>query len=130
MKNYFSAVNEDNDNADFKQVDIYEVTTGLSNDLTPKIPGELKLILNGKEYQNNQFDLAGENQEIIIVQRIKHNDPLDFALWKIAPNKVPEKLDTEGGDFTITPDGKGIAIAQGEGIAILPIESENQEKNN
>ncbi|GAB4315314.1 hypothetical protein WEU38_16870 [Cyanobacterium aponinum AL20118] len=124
----FSAVNEDNDNADFKQVDIYEVTTGLSNDLTPKIPGELKLILNGKEYQNNQFDLAGENQEIIIVQRIKHNDPLDFALWKIAPNKVPEKLNTEGGDFTITPDGKGIAIAQGEGIAILPIESENQEK--
>jgi len=124
----FSAINEDNSNNEFKQIDIYEVTTGLSKDLTTKIPGELKLIVDGKEYQNNQFDLAGENQEIIIVQRIKHNDPLDFALWKILPGKLPEKLDTEGGDFTVTPDGKGIAIAQGEGIAITPIDSQNQEK--
>ncbi len=124
----FSAINKDHSNQEFKQIDIYEVTTGLSKDLTTKIPSQLKLILDGSEYQNNQFDLAGENQEIIIVQRIKHDDPLDFALWKIVPNKTPEKLDTEGGDFTVTPDGKGIAIAQGEGIAIVPIDNQNQEK--
>lgn len=124
----FSAINEDNSNGEFKQIDIYEVTTGLSKDLTTKIPAQLKLILDGKEYQNNQFDLAGENQEKIIVQRVKNDDPLDFALWKVVEGKAPERLDTEGGDFTITPDGKGIAIAQGEGIAIVPIDSQNQEK--
>lgn len=124
----FSAINEDYSNSEIKQIDIYEVTTGLSQDLTTKIPGELKLILDGKEYQNNQFDLAGENQEIIIVQRVKHDNPLDFALWKIAPGKLPEKLDIQGGDFIVTPDGQGIAIAQGEGIAIVPIDNQNQEK--
>lgn len=124
----FSAINEEKSTPEFKQIDIYEVTTGLSKDFTTKIPGQLKLILDGKEYQNNQFDLAGENQEIIIVQRVKNDNPLDFALWKILPGKLPEKLDTQGGDFIVTPDGKGIAIAQGEGIAIIPIDSQNQEK--
>ncbi|WP_066344022.1 hypothetical protein [Geminocystis sp. NIES-3708] len=125
----FSAVNENKTHGDFKKIDLYEVTTGLSNDLTTKIPGQLNLILEGEEYQNNKFDLAGKNGEIIIVQRIKNDDPTDFDLWKIEPGKIPQRLNTKGGDFLVTPDKKAVAIAQGEGIAIIPVGTEENQSN-
>ncbi|MCS6941884.1 MAG: hypothetical protein RML10_04150 [Geminocystis sp.] len=124
----FSAINEDNKDPNYKQIDIYEVTTGLSKDFETKIPGQLRLLLDGKEYQNNRFDLAGENQEILLVQRIKIDDPRDFGLWKIEGNKSPEKIDSEGGDFLVTPDRKAVAIARGQGIAIIPITGDKQNK--
>lgn len=125
----FSAINEKKDHGDFKKIDLYEVTTGLSNDLTTKIPSQLNLILEGDEYQNNKFDLAGEKGEIIIVQRIKNNDPSDFDLWKIEPGKIPQRLNAQGGDFLVTPDRKSVAIAQGEGIAIIPIVTQENQSN-
>ncbi|WP_308254803.1 hypothetical protein [Geminocystis sp. GBBB08] len=125
----FSAIDERKKNNDFKKLDLYEVTSGLSNDLTTKIPSQLRLILEGEEYQNNKFDLAGKNGEIIIVQRINNEDPRDFDLWKIEPGKIPQRLNTRGGDFTVTPDRKAIAIAQGEGIAIIPIGNEVNESS-
>ncbi len=120
----FSATDKKDENGEFKQNNIYEVITGLSNDLTTQIPGEVTLILNGDEYQNNKFDLAGENGEIIIVQRIKKDDPQDFDLWKLETGKIPQRLNAQGGDFVVTPDGNGLAIAQGEGIAIMPLETQ------
>ncbi|WP_373481236.1 hypothetical protein [Geminocystis sp.] len=127
----FSAVDERKKQNDFKKLDLYEVTTGLSNDLTTKIPSQLNLILDGEEYQNNKFDLAGKNGDIIIVQRSKNDDPTDFDLWKIEPGKIPQRLNTQGGDFIVTPDRQAIAIAQGEGIAIIPIvEEENKQSIN
>lgn len=124
----FSAINEDNKDTSYKQIDIYEVTTGLSKDFETKIPGQLRLLLEGKEYQNNKFDLAGENQEILLVQRIKRDDPMDFGLWKIEGNKPPEKIDSEGGDFLVTPDRKAVAITRGQGIAIIPLTGDKQSK--
>ena len=36
----------------------------------------------------------------------------------------PQPLDTSsGGDFWIAPDSKTIAVAQGEGIALLPLQT-------
>ena len=118
----FSAINKKDNNSEFKEVNIYQVTTGLSNDLNRTIPSKLTLLLSGKRYQNNKFDLAGENGELIIVQRIKQDNPQDFGLWKIEAGKKPQKLNTKGGDFIITPDGQAVAIAQGEGIAIVPLD--------
>ena len=124
----FSAINEKDDNSEFKKINLYQVTTGLSKDFTTKTPGQIELLLNGEEYQNNKFDLAGEKGEIIIVQRISQKQPQNFGLWKIENGKIPQQIeDGDGGDFIVTPDGKGIAIAKGEGIAIMPLEN---EKNN
>lgn len=106
---------------------IYQITTGLSNDLTTKIPGEVTQLLNGDEYQNNQFDLAGENGEIIVVQRVKQADPQDFDLWKLEEGKIPQRLNAKGGDFVVTPDGNAVAIAQGEGIAIIPLNDQEDK---
>ncbi|BAQ64013.1 hypothetical protein [Geminocystis sp. NIES-3709] len=125
----FSAIDESKKHEDFKKLDIYEVSTGLSNDLTTKIPTQLRLVLDGEEYQNNKFDLAGKNGEILIVQRIKYDNPEDFDLWKVEVGKIPQRLNTKGGDFIITPDRQAIAIAQGEGIAIIPIENQENDQS-
>lgn len=124
----FSAWDEKEKNGDIQKLSIYEVSTGLSKDLTTKIPAQLKLILDAKEYQNNKFDLAGENGEIIIVQRISYDNPEDFDLWRIENGKIPQRLNTKGGDFIVTPDRKSIAIAQGEGIAILPLDNQGNSQ--
>lgn len=124
----FSASNkETNNNLGIKNLDIYQVSTGLSNDNTTKVPGKLKLLLDSNDYQNNKFDLAGEKGEILIVQRIKKDDPTDFDLWKVVRGKIPQRLNTQGGEFMVTPDRKSIAIAQGEGIAIIPIKKKENE---
>lgn len=124
----FSAINENKNNTPFREVEIYRVTTGLSKDSSIKTPGILELILDGKDYLNSKFELAGDREQMIIVQRIKNDDPQDFDLWKVEAGKPPERLNTLGGDFIVTPDRQGIAIAQGEGIAIIPINGNKDNK--
>ncbi|WP_446684789.1 hypothetical protein A5482_001335 [Cyanobacterium sp. IPPAS B-1200] len=125
----FSAAEKDINQEGVRDLSIYEVTTGLSNDSTTKIPGQLKTILGKDEYLNNNFDLAGEKGDIIVVQRIKKDDPTDFDLWKIEDGKIPQKLNTDGGNFIVTPDRNAIAIAQGEGISIVPLQKQEENES-
>lgn len=125
----FSATDNTINQKGIKDLLIYEVSTGLSKDNSTKMPGQLQTLLAADNYQNNKFDLAGEKGEIIIIQRMKKDDPNDFDLWKIERGKIPQKLNTQGGDFVVTPDNKSIAIAQGEGIAIIPIQSKQETEN-
>ncbi len=120
----FSATAKNSGIEGLRNLQLYKVTTGLSTNGMTKIPGEIELILDNKDYQNNQFDLAGEDGEKIIVQRINRENPADFDLWLVEAGKDPQSLNNQGGEFIITPDGKAIAIAQGEGIAIIPLEVE------
>ncbi|MDX2216560.1 MAG: hypothetical protein SFY66_25075 [Oculatellaceae cyanobacterium bins.114] len=90
---------------------------------SPQPAGVIEEILDSKDYQNLKFDLSPDGQ-IIIVQRVNRTDPADFGLWQIKPNQPPQPLKTEpGGDFLITPDSQALAMAQGQGMAILPLES-------
>jgi hypothetical protein len=120
----FSASDKKNGINGLRELELYRVSTGLSNNGIPQVPGEMELIIDRQGYQNNEFDLVGENGEIIIVQRINRENPADFDLWLIESEKSPKRLNYQGGEFLITPDGKNIAIAQGEGIAIIPLEKE------
>ena len=116
------------DESESKAINIYQVTTGLSSNINTKIlPGEVTLVLNGDEYQNNKFDLAGKNGETIIIQRIKKDNAQDFDLWKLEEGRTPQRLNTKGGDFIVTPDGNAIAIAQGEGITIMPLDNKEDK---
>lgn len=119
---------------------LYTVTTGIqpgsnetenskpflpipaSDNLAP--PGNIELVLDNKDYQNLKFDLSPDGQTIV-VQRVSHRNPSDFGMWMIRPNSQPQQLQTQpGGDFMITPDSTAVAVAQGEGIAILPLQAE------
>lgn len=83
--------------------------------------GKIDLILDNKDYQNLKFDLSADGQTIV-VQRVKQRNPGEFGLWIIHPNQQPQLMQTQpGGEFIIRPDSASLAVAQGQGVAILPL---------
>jgi len=106
---------------------LYTVTTGINPqspgkpEVQPEFAGRINAVLDSKDYQNMKFDLSADGQ-VIAVQRVKRNNPAEFGVWIIRPEAKPQPLQNQpGGDFLITPDSASLAIAQGEGIAILPL---------
>jgi len=85
-----------------------------------------QLVLDSGDYQNFKFDLSADGK-IIVVQRLSRVRPGDYGLWILKEGQPPQPLNNQpGGDFLISPDSSSVAIAQGEGVAILPLE-ENQK---
>lgn len=114
---------------DLLSAQLYTVTTGISYKSADTEPqGKVDLILDNKEYQNLKFDLSPDG-ETIVIQRGNKSNPGDFGLWfmpaksqKSGERTVPKRLKSEpGGDFIITPDSTAVAVAQGQGAAILPL---------
>lgn len=114
---------------------LYTVTTGIQvrppadldpNADTPTNPppsefGTLTPVLDSKDYQNLKFDLSDDGKKIV-VQRVSRTNTADFGPWLIQEGAAPEPLKgNPGGDFLITPDSNSLAIAQGQGLAILPL---------
>ena len=82
---------------------------------------KVKLILDNQKYQNNKFGIA-QDGKTVVVQRVNRNNSEDYGLWKIVGNKSPQVFtNNQVGDFLITPDSQAVAVAQGEGIALLPL---------
>ncbi len=112
---------------------LYTVTTGFAAPYRQKAQqsGKVDLILDNKEYHNLKFDLSPDGQTIVI-QRGNKSNPNDFGLWFIPINSddsgqkpTPQRLQSQpGGEFMITPDSKAVAVAQGQGTAILPLQSD------
>lgn len=115
---------------------LYTVTTGIHIDPPAQLDGKdestyvpskdpaakVELVLDSKDYQNLKFDLAA-NGQIIVVQRVNRKDPADFGPWLLKAGSAPQALKGEpGGDFLITPDSESLAISQGQGLAILPLQ--------
>jgi hypothetical protein len=116
----FSAM-EKTPQRDLSKLQLYTVTTGVNQNPQKSFTPQIKLVLDSQKYQNNKFDLS-QDGKIIIVQRINRSNPNDFGLWKIVEGKAPQSLKADaGGDFLLTPDSQALAIAQGEGIALLPL---------
>ncbi|MBE9004823.1 hypothetical protein IQ259_07195 [Fortiea sp. LEGE XX443] len=120
-------------NGDLLSAQLYTVTTGISGKSDSKLEsgGKVDLVLDNKDYQNLKFDLSPDG-ETIVVQRGNKNNPGDFGLWylpttwdKSATKPTPQRLQSQpGGDFMITPDSKAVAVAQGQGAAILPLQAD------
>jgi len=108
---------------------LYTVTTGLSFQspaqklASSKTAGKIKLVLDSEEYNNLKFDLSADGQTIV-VQRVNKQNAGDFGIWIIqADGNLQPLQDQPGGEFLITPDSASIAVAQGQGVAILPLKS-------
>ncbi|MBD2252971.1 Ig-like domain-containing protein [Nostoc parmelioides] len=119
-------------NQDLLSAQLYTVTTGITakSDTPAEPAGKIDLVLDNKDYQNLKFDLSPDG-ETIVIQRGNRNNPSDFGLWFISATSnsgqrpVPQRLQSQpGGDFMITPDSKAVAVAQGQGAAILPLQKD------
>ena len=119
-------------NQDLLSAQLYTVTTGISaKPQTAAEPaGKVDLVLDNKQYQNLKFDLSPDGKTIV-VQRGNKNNPSDFGLWFMPTTSnsrekpTPQRLKSQpGGDFMITPDSKAVAVAQGQGAAILPLQTD------
>ncbi|WP_019508272.1 Ig-like domain-containing protein [Pleurocapsa sp. PCC 7319] len=120
----FSAADTSQGVEGIRYLKLYTVTTQLnaSSKITPKI----KLVLDNQKYQNNKFDIS-QDGKIIVVQRLNRNNPRDYGLWKIVDGQSPQLItNAQVGDFLITPDSQAVAVAQGEGIALLPLKAQAQ----
>jgi hypothetical protein len=133
----FSASERANQNQGMLAQKLYTVTTGIQVDPPAQLdqpnqsavsrsqsdtPGQMTLLLDSDPYQNLKFDLSNDGR-IIVVQRVNRNDPADFGPWILRQGEQPQPLKGEpGGDFLITPDSNSLAIAQGQGLAILPLQ--------
>lgn len=115
----FSAADNNNPTEVLRQLKLYKVNTGLNSNLIQ--PPEL--VLDNQDYQNNKFDLSADGKTIV-VQRVNRQNATDFDLWVIKSDQQPKRLHIQGGDFLIAPDSETLAVAQGEGIALLPLEPE------
>ncbi|BAZ27786.1 hypothetical protein NIES4074_02140 [Cylindrospermum sp. NIES-4074] len=119
-------------NQDLLSAQLYTVTTGISGttDRSPEPASRVALILDNKDYQNLKFDLSADGQTIV-VQRGKKDNPGDFGLWYIPTTSnssgekpTPKRLQSQpGGDFIITPDSKAVAVAQGQGTALISLDA-------
>ena len=118
----FSAAEKSSGDNALISLQLYTVTTGINQDSERSTTPEIQVVLDNKQYQNNKFDIS-QDGKVIVVQRVNRQDHNDFGLWMIAENKQPQPLkDSPGGDFLIAPDSRTLAVAQGEGIALLPLQ--------
>lgn len=122
----FSATERTSDDQGLLSSHLYTVTTGIQpqSSETYNPSGRIDLVLDNKDYQNLKFDLSPDGKTIV-AQRVNQRNPGNLSLWLVRSNAKPEPMETEpGGDFMITPDSHAVAVAQGQGVAILPLQTE------
>ncbi|MBW4441018.1 MAG: hypothetical protein KME10_07265 [Plectolyngbya sp. WJT66-NPBG17] len=138
----FSAIERTNPPQSLAEQKLYTVSTGIQiNDpaelgdsatpiasASPTQPGQITQILDNRDYQNLKFDLSKDGR-VIVVQRLSRRDPNDAGAWLMRDGQAAKPIDNQqtGGDFLITPDGNSIAVSQGQGLAILPLQSQAEQ---
>ena len=109
---------------------LYTVTTGLQisppdAEPTPKtVAGEIERVLNDQSYQILKYDLAADGSRIVVQRALRQGQGLGaVSLWQVLADGTLQLLQgVEGGDFLIAPDSRTLVIAQGQGLALLPLE--------
>jgi hypothetical protein len=108
---------------------LYTVGTGImvrppdGSEPSSTASGQIDLVLDNQDYQNLKFDLSNDGQRIV-VQRVNRKNTNEFGPWMLVPGQPPQALKTKepGGDFVITPDSSALAVAQGQGMALVKLQ--------
>jgi hypothetical protein len=99
---------------------LYTVSTGLS----PEPAGQVRLLLDNTDDQILKFDMSA-NGHSIVIQRYGRKRNAPVSLWVLQPNMPIRPLNhPAAGEFLVTPDGGAVAIAENQGINIVPITTE------
>ncbi|APB32994.1 hypothetical protein GlitD10_0680 [Gloeomargarita lithophora Alchichica-D10] len=110
---------------------IYTVTTGLQYATPTGTPpardaGQVATVLASEGFQNLKFDLAPAGDKVVVARASLHNSA-QSGLWQVDLGGGRRALDLAlSGDFRVTPDGQNLVMAQGEGLALLPLQPQAQ----
>ncbi len=125
----FSAINAEAAQTD---AELYTVTTGITlrppetPRQSPQPPGQLHKLLDNADYQLVKFELSRDGERIV-TQRIQRGPNGETSLWLLEGNQAPRELNQLNiGDFRIAPDSENLVMAQGEGLAIVPLSNQGQ----
>jgi hypothetical protein len=119
----FSADNVNQGETGIQGLQLYTVANNWDTQTAKPNEPKIELVLDNQEYQNNKFDLS-QDGKTIVVQRLNRKNPHNYGLWKITDNQLAKLItDAQTGVFLITPDSQAVAVAKGEGIALLPLET-------
>jgi hypothetical protein len=100
---------------------LYTINLNSGNLNSGKTSDLPRLVLDSGDYQNFKFDLSADGKAIV-AQRLSRVNIGQYGLWVIRAGEEPKSIGNQpGGDFIVTPDSESVAIAQGEGVAILPL---------
>jgi hypothetical protein len=100
---------------------LYSISTGMGTEPA----GQTKLLLGNAEAQILKFDLS-TNGSTIVLQRYSRSKREPVGLWVLDSNGMLKSLtQAAAGEFLVTPDGSAVAIAQNQGISIVPITTES-----
>jgi len=123
----FSATSRENWEQGKLEQQLYTVTTGIDN--TKATPGKIEQVLENDTYQILEFELSPDGKKII-VRRAQKEDAGETSLWLLEEGTDPKHLDNaQGGEFMIPPDSQSLAIAQGQGVALIPLEEDSNPSN-
>ncbi|MGB7416320.1 MAG: hypothetical protein WA902_19105 [Thermosynechococcaceae cyanobacterium] len=114
---------------------LYTVTTGLQVD-APDFPatpasdsGKTERILDNERYQILKFELSQDGKRIVVQRSLREGEGLGAVdLWQLTDGSLKKLEGVTGGDFLIAPDSNTLVIAQGQGIALLPLDKQQASK--
>ncbi|MGC9505562.1 hypothetical protein [Baaleninema sp.] len=127
----FSAIDRSRRDAGLTDAQLFTVTTGLNfaKGNNPDSAGKIDRILDNQTYQNLQFALSPDGSTIVVQRANRQNPGADFGLWVIRDGQAPKKFEAlPGGEFVIAPNSQELAIAQGQGIALLSLAKGDEGK--
>ena len=124
----FTATDQETGEAGKIDQQLYTVTTGINKNKQAQAQ-EINRILDNQDYRLFDFDLSPDGEKIV-VRRAEKDNLGDVSLWLIENNQSPKMLEeTTGGQFIIPPDSETLAIAQDQGVALIPLEDESEPSN-
>ncbi len=107
--------------------ELYTVTTGLQYATPQGTPpqreaGQVATLLPSEGFQNLKFDLAPAGDKVVVARASLQNSA-QSGLWQVELGGGRRALNLAlSGDFRVTPDGQNLVMAQGEGLALLPLQ--------
>ncbi|MEO1134532.1 MAG: DPP IV N-terminal domain-containing protein, partial [Cyanobacteria bacterium J06639_1] len=89
---------------------------------------ESTLLLDSETYQNFRLKVSPDGS-MAMVERIDNEQPSAPELWmRASPRDRFAPIDIGGetrGDFSIAPDNNSLIVAQGQGIAVVPLNDDS-----
>lgn len=119
----FTAIDRTKSDQDVFEQKLYAVPSAPTD-----TPPSYQLLLDNQDYQLLDFDII-PNGEVLIVQQFSRRENEPVSLWELTDSGPPRRLQHNAdGQFLITPDGQTLVVSQNQGVAMVSLYGDAQNK--